>query len=455
MSPPGLGKKFIAATIVNHAHSTGVARRLIVLSPPEDLMAWHLSILSGNDNAPTLVVDRRCFRELEDAQPAAQDIWPNDVIALMSVDFARESDVADALAQCHWDLLLVDEEYLGAPRIRHTRMLQDLINRSPQMRVLFLGRATGESQITSVAIRELIRDTEVTVWKREALLDHDGKPLLPVLQWEWSTYRRRHEEVRLLKNLQSALRTFKTADPATRFAAIALLQSASSSFYALEQRLLRMRRRNSECVGVNAQTLESDEESKEEGLEEVGVSGSVGEFDRAIIGSILEMLEQVGEDSKFEAMMRLLDSMGCEASSKRHVCILTRFTDTATYLRSAIQERFPDVWLITAGDSSAACGQILADFHGVGGILILTEASRADIRPVSAAILYDLPLNPVAVETRLGTATRIGEVEPVRVVVLQDESGVLSIEELQIESTKRNAPVSHHDIEHVVFSTIE
>ena len=80
VSTPGMGKGGSAAAIVNHALSTGLAHRVLVLAPIRITCS-----MAGDDSArrcqrPVTIVDRRRLRELEDSQPVGQEVWPANAV---------------------------------------------------------------------------------------------------------------------------------------------------------------------------------------------------------------------------------------------------------------------------------------------------------------------------------------------------------------------------------------
>lgn len=73
----------------------------------------------------------------------------------------------------------------------------------------------------------------------------------------------------------------------------------------------------------------------------------------------------------------------------------------------------------------------ITEFNQMGGVLIATESVETLIPEVAVAVFYDLPLNPVVLEARIGQFVRVGRRVPIRVVAFADESHSLLIERLQ------------------------
>lgn len=456
VSVPGTGKGFASAVIVNHAMSTGLARRVLVLAPAALLAQWQEMIQRGDPAAPVMIVDRRRLRELEDSRSVGEEIWPARAVVILSLDFAKQVDVAASLRHCHWDLLVVDEVQLASHHTLRGRVLEDLIAGNAQMRVVLLQAGGLWSTAEPEMSEGVFRDAAVTLWTRETLRDHQGRPLLPEVRMEWISYRRRPDEAEVLSRLQDSLRSLDTTDGTLRLAAATLMQSASSSFFALEQRLRRILQRRNELVhgiGENAEAWPDAEEVGMGALEAIDIGDHLrryAELER-IAEPLLSLLDNLATDSKADALVHLLDSSGAGLSPDRRVCVFTRFVDTATYLEALLRDAHPLVRCLTGSHSFAEREQVIADFAHAGGLLIATEAVETTIPEVAIAVFYDLPLNPTVLETRIGQFVRVGRRGPVRVVAFSDESNALIIERLQRKIAEVKKTLGAQEIEQVLF----
>lgn len=430
-SLPGLGKGFTGSAIVGYAATHGAARRILVLAPTALAYQWVEIVRRASPDVPCTMVDRRRLREME--ADGGDAIWANAGVVVMSIDFAKKPDVADLLVQTTWDILVVDEAHHLNPQTQRYDLVTTLLKHCPNLRALFLHTL---AQVTEDDVSEnpLFRDVASTVWSRETVRDKDGMPLLPEVQIEWIRHHRRDDEVRLLSQLQNALQATHVRDSRSQLEATTLLQTASSSLFALEQRLNRMRRLRHELAHgisdfasqIEEDVLQSDE--LEQRLD--GQSLAQSKFlDQT--GELLEMLEEVDTDSKLESLHALLERIGLSSSSDRRACVFTSYVDTATYLESALSEQYPNVVAITGALSFAEREQAVVHFAQSGGILISTSAMATRIPEVAAVIFYDLPLNPATLDARIGQFLRVGRSGPVRVYAFTDESDTLGIERLQ------------------------
>lgn len=458
VSAPGFGKGFAAGAIVNHALSSGLAHRILVLCPSALLAQWHDTIQRGDPSVPLLIVDRPRLRELEDSRPVGEDFWPANVVVVMSMEFAKREDVAASLNRVSWDCLVVDEVQLVTPQNRRGKVLMELLSRSPKMRVLCLrvgGVSAGSEFDTS---SDLFHDAAVTVWSRESVRDHEGRPLLPEVHIEWITHHRQPDEAAVLARLQELLRWMTdSGDPLSRFIAVTMLQSASSSLFALEQRLRRLRQRRNELVhGITG--VVDDEPDDEEAEADKPIAPPKDDQVRIqlelaeIATPILQMLEEVTTDSKCDALLQMLCSLRVQDGAERRVCVFTRFIDTATYLESALRDRYSQIRVLTGSLEFAEREQIVGDFARNGGVLIATESMATIIPEVAAVVFYDLPLSPSVLEARIGQFVRVGRHGPIHVFAFTDESGALVIERLQKKIAEVKAALGEQEIDSVLFS---
>jgi SNF2 family DNA or RNA helicase len=243
-SLPGLGKGFVGSAIVGYAVTHGLARRVLVLAPTALTYQWCEMMGRASPNVPCMVVDRRRLRELETADGEAT--WATTSVIITSIDFAKQEDVADYLMRSTWDMLVVDEAHHLKPSTQRHALVVNLLEHSPDARTLFLQALAAVTE-SSASSNPLFNDIATTVWSRETVRDKDGKPLLPEVHVKWICHRRRDDEVRVLSELQVVLQAH-VSQSRSQLEATMLLQTASSSLFALEQRLNRMRRLRNEIA---------------------------------------------------------------------------------------------------------------------------------------------------------------------------------------------------------------
>ena len=408
----------------------------------------------ANPDVPCSIVDRRRLRELEAEERDA--IWAAVGVVIMSIDFAKREDVTEILTQTTWDLLVVDEAHQLASQTQRQRVVSELIEHCPEMRVLYL-RTLSQTLAGEEKDNPLFKDIETTVWSRETVHDRDGMPLLPEVQIEWIRHKRQPDEAAVLTQLQESLQAIAGFGQQGRFIGTLLLKAASSSLFALEQQLNRMRhRRNQIAHGLDKFLHESEDDSQLWSNDDV--SDSQVDFqpptllkfaDR--ISDLLETLEDVSTDSKLDSLVSLLGKLGVLTRSDRRVCTFTNYVDTATYLESAIGDQHSHVAAVTGSLSYKERERAVAAFAHNGGILIATSAMSIPLPEVAAVIFYDLPMNPTTLDARIGQFIRVGRSGPVHAFAFTDESETLIIERLQRRAIDVKQTLGSDEVQRLLF----
>ncbi|QDU46852.1 RNA polymerase-associated protein RapA [Symmachiella dynata] len=450
-SLPGLGKGFIGSQIVAYAFYHSQAKRVLVLAPMGIAQQWCDMLQRNSPEVPCRFVDRRRLREMVAGED--DDLWMNTGVVVMSIDFARQADVAELLSKTIWDLIVVDEAHHLRPKTQRYELVQRLFESSPQARSLLLHALSKIPDGEGVA-NPLFHDAKVTVWSRDTVRDNDGNPLLPDVQIKWIHHVRRDDEQQILLELQACIRRAGVKEPRSQLEATALLQTASSSLLALEQRLSQMQRVRNETVhGLRDVASKSDDveiepESADENLDGQSLAQSSFMDD---VPRLLAMLEEVETDSKLESLLELLHTIGVSSSGDMRICVFTSYVNTATYLESALSDNHFDVTAITGSSSYGEREQIIADFSQNGGVLVCTSAMTVRIPEVAAVIFYDLPWNPATVDARIGQFLRVGRPGPVGVYAFTDDSDTLVIERLQKKVNEIKQSLGSEEIQKLLF----
>ncbi|HAH46808.1 DEAD/DEAH box helicase [Gimesia sp.] len=453
-SLPGLGKGFVGSSIVGYTAAHEQAKRVLVLAPTALAHQWVEMIHRSNTDVACEYVDRRRLRELESLQSRTDSLWSQIGVVVMSIDFAKRPEIAEFLMQTQWDLLVVDEAHQLAPQTQRQQVVTALVEHCPQMRVLYM-QILLETLTVKETENPLFNDVETTVWSRDTVRDKDGNPILPEVYIEWISHKRQPDEAALLSQLQDSLQVIAGYGQQGRLIGTQLVKTASSSLFALEQLLNRMRHRRNQIAHGLDEFLHNDDTNL--WSDDEVCDPEPGFYERALmefadrITVLLESLEDVSTDSKYDSLVSLLNTLGVLASRDRRVCIFTSYVNTATYLESALSEHHPHVVVVTGSMSYAEQEQSVSDFSHKGGILITTSAMSLPIPEVSAVIFYDLPMNPATLDARIGQFNRVGRTGPVRVFAFTDESDTLIIERLQRKMAEIKQAVRSDEVEKLLF----
>lgn len=367
VAPPGAGKQFTAVHLLSRMDDRTDGRCLI-LCPKPLVTAWHQKIMSCCDRTITRI-DRMTFLELQSRVPSDGEMWPSGII-LMSLDLARRQEVGEALSAADWDLVIVDESHF----LRHpNNKLPGLLCPGRQFRrVLFLSGRTDGQEVQCTPDQMKVSD-----WTRQAAeIGSERKDC----RFRPIHFTRSDEEQRVIESLADTL------EDAPEGTASAMMRAVSSSLFALEQTLLRIRRSMLDAGHV-ANGTEGEWKSDGCGLSLHSIPGG-----RDRIEFLLELLATVTTDTKLSALRELLGTLEAVGPDHR-VLLITEFTETARYLYSALAEMEQPVHQITGDIHPERQVEALVGFRDEGTVVVGTDAALEgiDLGFVDRIVHYDLP----------------------------------------------------------------
>ena len=129
---PGVGANYTGSRIVEAFQRISLSSRVLVLCPKslQEQMQQGLTALG----VEVLVGDRYSFRARRDEVDRGESVWPAGAVHVLSMEFARQQDIAASLADVPWDLVLVFEGHRLTGEMRHT--VERLIAASPMLRLV-------------------------------------------------------------------------------------------------------------------------------------------------------------------------------------------------------------------------------------------------------------------------------------------------------------------------------
>ena len=411
----GLGKTIALTAIISRLLREQPRTRILLLCPAALRFHW-AEVLSGEDT-PALIVDRYKFREMLDTS-TGDEFWPRGVATILSDDFARQPDIRDCLVGTQWDLVIADEAH------RFTRTRAELLRR--------VG-GTAE-RVVIVAMPGMvppdgfpIEDATVVEWRRDQVVDHDGKPLdaVPRPALHEVCFSLSPAERDLSETVGTLRQVLEAGTPQQRLVAKQLLHSLHSSLAALEGVLRRHMTALEEQNEIDAFLEDVDEIVGEERSTEPIVPIATEET-RTIAGQVLQQLEDIQGDSRFDAFGSLLGDLGRAETSPRRICVLTEYVGTLYYLAAEIEERGLVCLLLHSGMSNESRHESLITFENTGGILVVTTAMMArgfGLPYVTDLVLYDLPANELVFGQILGRFDRFGRNSQLNVYALMQSEG--------------------------------
>jgi SNF2 family DNA or RNA helicase len=102
---PGAGKTIMAGLVIKEMKLRGLVRRVLIVAPGHLKDQWQRELKERFDERFTLI-DRQTMRNR-----FGENAWENEFQVITSLDFARQEDVMQAIANVHWDLTIVDEAH--------------------------------------------------------------------------------------------------------------------------------------------------------------------------------------------------------------------------------------------------------------------------------------------------------------------------------------------------------
>jgi len=365
-------------------------------------------------------IDRFRYRELEDATPVGNTVWRAGAVFILSVDFAKQEDIARSLATVSWNLLVVLEAHLL--RGLRERLIWQLLDSSPDLRMV-LATTPSVDDIPTFGIEPFTK----TRWRRSEVTDHTGKRLLvgPPPQLEIVEFQKEDPERELQRAVEELAHLIQTADSAVSLGGPLFLRALESSPAALEERVRWFRNRLAH--GILKLILADSEEGEETGIDFSSVASENREKLFVTLEKCLTELESFTVDSKLNALVNKLKALWTGPGVPTAMCILTEYRATLFYLQTKLGEMGLKAYVLHGSMSLDERVRNVQEFRQHGGILLATTAMGAtglNLPQVESLILYDLPRSPLILEQIYGRFQRFGRTVPLKLSVLYDSDKV-------------------------------
>jgi SNF2 family DNA or RNA helicase len=387
------------------------------------------------------VVNRQTYRELVTATAVGESPWAQPMIAIAPIDTARQNDIAESLAQEHWDRVIIDEAHLLSGPHRMT-LLERLISANAVGRLLLMTATPLPYLSPLIEQREeyhtgLLPGLAITNWLAE-LRDWQGNVISRVpVEWNTVEYRRGPDEVAFLKMLQEGLQQ-AASNWSSELVQSILLRRAASCVFAVEQSLRHLHRglASHKILTESDEPVTQDADEPEDTIDE-DVSEAVPHLvcededkARQFLEACLESVDRVQSDEKLIALTGVLQQLVARPSTK--ICVLSSFMDTVDYLQAAVRDLGIVAEVVTGGQPLEERQEAVNRFLGEGKLLFATDAvmEGLGLEQVNHVIHFDLPQNPTRLMQRQGRFDRIGRTELLTMYYLRDTSKVLPFDQL-------------------------
>jgi hypothetical protein len=288
------------------------ARRVLVIAP-EPVARSYLELLP-TDIGKTSVqfVDRLKLRELQATTSLEGNPWPRSFVAIMSENFYRQPDVAIAVRQATWDLVVVDEAHRLSSKSKTT--LGGMMRDGKAQRIVMLSGIEFD-------LPSWLPDLRRTEWPRP--------PSRTVRTW---LYEVSSTELAVLNGISEVLGLL-AAGRREDLVKDLLRRRARSSLYAAAQTLLRLRHQLVRQTPRGISKVVSDASDTTDAAD--GAIATVRWTNRrmalATVTDVLAATDRVADDSKLDALRTILTE---EIPDARGTAIVfSAFSDTADYFR--------------------------------------------------------------------------------------------------------------------------
>lgn len=467
---PGAGKTIMAGLIAKELKLRNQAQRILIVAPGHLVTQWIHEMKSRFEESFTEVT-----RAYVNAH-SQENVWIREPQLITSMDFARQDDIRVAIANAHFDLVIVDEAhkmaaYQYGDRLEKTKRYQlgECLSRQTT-HLLFLTATPhrGDSEnfrlfldllepgffADTAQIRESIQRQDNPLFIRrikEELKDFEGKPLfLPRhikthpfqlgvdSEGEMSLYNALSDYIREQYNRFSEDSQKRNN---VAFALVILQRRLASSTQALclslqrrKQRLMELHQKAaaiSSNILPNAQAREEAEDQEETErweLEEQWEVLSVAE-NREELEEEIETLNRLERDArqiidseselKLKALRAALDELNREYPNQK-ILIFTEYFDTLDYLEQKVKAWGFSVSVIHGKMPHEQRIAAQETFRQETQLLLATEAAGEGINLQFCHLMlnYDLPWNPNRLEQRMGRIHRYGQKNEVHVINL-------------------------------------
>ncbi|MEI7614638.1 MAG: DEAD/DEAH box helicase family protein [Betaproteobacteria bacterium] len=399
VAPPGSGKTYTAMQIAADLAKVKPGSRILIIGPKPLAELTQQSLSRVMHGTSVMALTRAKVRELEDYAQIGQPIWPSPFAGVIGMDTARNTDVLASLSSVVWDLVIIEEVNLFA-RSRPT-LLKTILSDKSFLRVLMLSR-TPDLQSFRSPFGEIHR----TVWSETDFNNWEGGSILQGLipKEQIIPYQQSPDELSIFHTVDSVMGEFSST-PSALLAKKNVTLAAASSPLALERTIRTLRNNLAHPRGSNFDitSVETKEVENLESEAEIldaweGEPNSWVNPGRALrsLNLLIEELENLGSDSKLEALQALLNQVNETPEPKiNSTCIFCRFPVTANYVHSVLANSGRKSWLLTAGMSTAEQNSSINGIETEGGVLVATKGSLVGLELdfIPSFIHYDTPQN--------------------------------------------------------------
>ncbi|MBI3537300.1 MAG: DEAD/DEAH box helicase family protein [Chloroflexi bacterium] len=401
----GLGKTIEAGIILQELVVRGLARRVLILTPPSLAEQWQ-GEMRRKFGLDFIVHDDPLFREQGAKAWAAHD----RIIA--SYHTAKREPHRAAILKQDWDLVIVDEVHHF--RNRNT-LLWQMAAELRKKYILLLTATPVQNDLEELFNLVMLLQPGLLSTARsfqKQFVDRRDK-LMP---------RNVDELHRLLAEVMVRNRRSTVGLALTRRIAKTHVVTLSDSERALYDDVSRFVRQhlsngksNRALSRISLITLQKELGSTSQAaaptLERLALDERLPQTDRETLARLADAARELSEHSKVDRLLALLKDF----SDK--MVVFTQFRATQDWLRKRLQEAGESVVVFHGGLLRLEKEEAIRAFQRDARVLLSTDAGSEgrNLQFCNAVCNFDLPWNPMKIEQRVGRLSRIGQARDVYV----------------------------------------
>lgn len=401
----GLGKTIEACLVLKEYWARGMARRVLVLTPPSLVSQWKGELAEKFGLAPASP-DSAAFR----SNPAG--FWRNEPVVVASIAMARLEPHASMLAATAWDMVIVDEAHCLKNRASAN---WKLVNSLTKKFILMLTATPVENNLLELynlitVLKPGLLATEADFRKQflvpgKPRASRDPDRLRGLLCEVMVRNTRSGVDVRLPPRIAASV----VVGPSP---AEAKLYGLVSDYVAKRYRAAKEDARGGRSLALHLLQRQAGSSAPALGRA-VGrmlvESDALSAADRRELAAIQEIADQVSWTGKGLQLGRMLSERDAKT------VVFTEFSATLAHLAGICAEHSVPYARFSGEMSKPEKDAAIAAFRDEARVLLSTGSGGEgrNLQFANTVINFDLPWNPMRLEQRVGRVHRIGQQQEV------------------------------------------
>jgi len=393
----GLGKTIEACIIIKEFLVTGLAKKILILSPPSLLPQWKDELAS------------KFNLDFIDSQNDSRfvDVNSHDLL-LMSHASASYPEKSKALQEVFWDIVVVDEAHSMKNSETHKHQL---VKNLSKRHLLLLSATPIQNNLEELYnMMELLHPGHLGTWKQFAekyALGKNSRRINPAFKNELQNIlsqliiRTTRKEVRKYIKFTDRIPLTNILKPDQK--EIQLYDEITDII-----RGLYSENYNSLALMTYQRLASSSTDSSKRALYKMKMNNVIG---TKKYNELMSLANSISLDSKFSDILKHIEN----DSSK--FLIFTEFYATQDYIAQNLEKKGFSVTLFNGKMTSDEKNIAVHQFKNQSQIMISTGAGGEgqNFQFCHNIVNYDLPWNPMRVEQRIGRVHRIGQTDDVNI----------------------------------------